>query len=74
MMHTEHDNKLSEHLQGSNRWDAVTEFIKMKAVNQHNSQVQVTGTKVLDKFPEARTLPASETLSKMYHNIHLSSG
>ena len=68
------DNKLNEHLQGSNRLDAVTKFIKMKVVNQDNSQVQATGTKVLDKFPEARTLPASETLSRMYHNIHLSLG
>ena len=72
MMHTEHDNKLNEHLQGSNRWDAVTQSIKMKVVNQHNSQI--TGTKVLDKFPEARTLPASEILSRMYYSIPLSTG
>ena len=74
MMHTEHDNKLNEHLQGSNRWDAVMKFIKMKVVTQHKSQAQATGTKVLDKVPEARTIPASEILSTMYHNIHLSSG
>ena len=73
-MHTEHDNKLKEHLQGSNGLDAVTKFIKMKVVNQDNSKAQVKCAKVLDKFPEARTLPASETLSRMYHNIHLSLG
>ena len=42
----EHDNKLNEHFQGSNRLDAVMKFIKMKVVNQDNSQVQATGTKV----------------------------
>ena len=74
MMHTEHDNELNGHLQGSNGLDTVTKFIKMKVVNQDNSQVQAAGTKVLDKFPEARTLPTSETLSGIYHNIHLSLG
>ena len=53
-------------------------FIKMKVVNQDNSEVQVikkhTHTKVIDKLPEARTLPASETLSGMYHHNHLSLG
>ena len=74
MSHTEHDNKQNEHLQGSNILDAVTKFIKMKVVNQDNSQVQEKGIKVIDKFPEARTLPAPETLSRMYHHIHLSLG
>ena len=72
MSHTEHDNKQNEHLQGSNGLDAVIKFIKMKVVNQDHSQVQVTGTAVINKFPEARTLPTSETLSRMYHHIHLS--
>ena len=44
MSHMEHDNKLNEDLQGSNRLDAVTKFIKMKVVNQDNSKVQVKGT------------------------------
>ena len=70
----EHDNKQYEHLQGSNRLDAVMKFIKMKVVNQDNSKVQVKGTQVIDKFPETRMLPASETLSRMYHHIHLSLG
>ena len=60
----EHDNKQNEHLQGSNGLDAVTKFIKMKVVNQDNAQVQVTGTPVMYNFPEATTLPASETLVK----------
>ena len=74
MLHMEHDNKQNEHLQGSNGLDAVTKFIKMKVVNQDNLKEHVKGTKVIDKFPEARTLHASETLSRMYHNIHLSLG
>ena len=71
MSHTEHENKQNEHLQGSNGLDAVTKFIKMKVVNQDNSKVHVKGTKVIDNFPEARALPASETLSRIYHHIHL---
>ena len=68
----EHDHKLNEHLQGSNGLNTVMKFIKMKVVNQDNSQAKVTGTTLINKFPEARTLPASETLSRMYHNIYLS--
>ena len=74
MLHTEHDNKQNVHLQGSNGLDAVSKFIKVKVVNQDNSKVQVKGTEVIDKFPEARTLPTSETLSRMYHHIHMSLG
>ena len=58
----EHDNKQNEHLQGINGLDAVMKFIKMKVVNQDNAQVQVTDIPVMYTFPEARTLPASETL------------
>ena len=74
MLHTKHDNKQNEHLQGNNRQDAGMKFIKMKVVSQDNSEVQVKSTKVIDKFPEARTLPPSETLSRMYHHNHLSLG
>ena len=74
MLHMEHDNKLNEHLQGNNRQDAGMKFIKMKVVSQDNSEVQVKSTKEIDKFPGAWTLPASETLSGMYHHNHLSLG
>ena len=54
MLHTEHDNKQNEHVQGSNGLDAVTKFIKMKVVNQDNSKVQVKGTKVIDQIPRSK--------------------
>ena len=73
MSHMEHGNKQKEHLQSSNGLDAVMKFIKMNVVNQDNSQMQVKGTKVTDKFKEAWSLPASETLSRIYHHIHMSS-
>ena len=50
MMHIEHDNKQNEHLQGSNGLEAVMKFIKMKVVNQDNSQAQATGTTVFRNF------------------------
>ena len=73
MSHTEHDNEFNKGVQGNGQ-DAGTKFIKMKVVSQDNSEVQVKSTKVTDKFPEARTLPASEILSGMYHHDHLSLG
>ena len=50
----EHDNKQNEHLQGNNGQDACMKFIKMKVVNPDKSEVQVKGTKVIDKFPRSK--------------------
>ena len=40
MSHREHDNKQNEHLKGNGK-DEGNEFIKMKAVSQDNSDVQL---------------------------------
>ena len=66
----EHDNKQNEHLQGSNRLDAVTKFIKMKVVNQDNSKVQIKRHKSDRQIPRSQN---STCLRNFVKNVPLHS-
>ena len=54
MLHTEHDNKQNEDLQGNGK-DEGKEFIKLKVVGQDNSGIHFK-VKMINKIPETRTL------------------